>query len=290
MDTHDVMERRRKATAQRGGHWNGKPSTTDQTAAPDFGALIPVDTAERFPVPARKLHAALGPGREFNAWITGRIAKLDFQINRDFRKFSQSGEGPVPVQEYALTLDMAKHLCMLERTSAGHQVREYFIDCEKRLLAQPSNEAEAARIAALPKSALLMMAAQQAEEVERLQARNAALEPKAEALDVLSAGENSITLQKAGNELGLGRTTFINAMKARDILQANGQPYRRHLDAGRFEVKPTSIWRGDRQETYSQVFVTQKGKAWLANVLRDLLPAVHQASIPGVGGPPGMLN
>lgn len=35
--------------------------------------------------------------------------------------------------EYALSLDMAKELSMVERNEKGKRARQYFIDCEKRL-------------------------------------------------------------------------------------------------------------------------------------------------------------
>lgn len=38
--------------------------------------------------------------------------------------------------DYILTIDTAKHLCMLARTQKAHQIREYFIECEKQLTSQ----------------------------------------------------------------------------------------------------------------------------------------------------------
>jgi phage anti-repressor protein len=37
--------------------------------------------------------------------------------------------------EYALTLDMAKEISMIQRSDKGKQARQYFIACEKRLFA-----------------------------------------------------------------------------------------------------------------------------------------------------------
>jgi hypothetical protein len=53
----------------------------------------------------------------------------------------RSGENSrvgLPAIEYHLSLDMAEELSMVERTAKGKQARLYFIECEKRAVAQPA--------------------------------------------------------------------------------------------------------------------------------------------------------
>ncbi len=102
-------------------------------------------------VNARDLHAFLGVGKDFSNWIKGRIQQYGFVEGRDYGVFAQTGEnleGGRPAKEYALSLDMAKELSMVERTERGRQARQYFIACEKKLResTQPSRRAIAARI------------------------------------------------------------------------------------------------------------------------------------------------
>ncbi len=85
-------------------------------------------------VDARTLHKIIGVGRDFSNWIKGRIAEYGFVEKQDFEVFARSGEnsnGGRPSLDYALSLDMAKELAMLERTELGKQVRRYFIRCQK---------------------------------------------------------------------------------------------------------------------------------------------------------------
>lgn len=83
-------------------------------------------------VNARELHVFLGITSKFADWIKNRIKECKFRENIDFIGFSKNLEkGGRPSMEYYLTLDMAKHLSMIERNDKGHQAREYFIECEK---------------------------------------------------------------------------------------------------------------------------------------------------------------
>lgn len=74
--------------------------------------------------------------KDFSSWIKARIDKLELVESRDYGVFTQMGEnlsGGRPAKEYVVTIDIAKHLAMIEMTDKGRQVREYFIECEKQL-------------------------------------------------------------------------------------------------------------------------------------------------------------
>lgn len=100
-------------------------------------------------VDARHLHHALGVRRDFSTWIKARIAAYGFVRGTDYIPLPHFGEqcfqGVRDRIDYALTLDMAKELAMVERTEMGRQVRRYFIECERRLVAERVGEAAALR-------------------------------------------------------------------------------------------------------------------------------------------------
>lgn len=85
-------------------------------------------------VNARELHQKLGVGKDFSSWIKNRIEKYGFVKNQDYSSFTQIGErekGATVRKEYALSLDMAKELCMIENNEQGRLFRKYFIEVEK---------------------------------------------------------------------------------------------------------------------------------------------------------------
>lgn len=87
-------------------------------------------------VNARELHRFLGVGKDFSSWIKDRIIKYQFIENQDFEVFTDFGENPNggrPQIEYALSIDMAKELSMVENNERGRMARRYFIECEKKI-------------------------------------------------------------------------------------------------------------------------------------------------------------
>ena len=95
-------------------------------------------------VNARELHQKLGNKRKFADWIKQRIEQYGFVENQDFSSFHnivKREKGASTVVEYALSLDMAKELCMVENNDAGRRIRKYFIDMEseaRKLMLQQS--------------------------------------------------------------------------------------------------------------------------------------------------------
>lgn len=85
-------------------------------------------------VSARDLYKGLGIKRRFSAWWEQN--SNDFKENSDFQRVlistPRENRGSIELQDYALTIDMAKQLCILSRTSKGKEYREYLIEVEKK--------------------------------------------------------------------------------------------------------------------------------------------------------------
>lgn len=117
-------------------------------------------------VNARELHQKLGSKQQFANWIRNRIEKYGFVENQDFCSFNKvikRENGATTVTEYALSLDMAKELCMVENNEKGRMIRKYFIEVEKKARTQnpfaiPQTYSEA-----------LLLAANQAKQIEKQQ-------------------------------------------------------------------------------------------------------------------------
>lgn len=112
-------------------------------------------------VNARELHQKLGNKRQFANWIKQRIEQYGFVENQDYEVFNKfvknsndaenqdyevfkenlkNSSGGRSRKEYALSLDMAKELCMIENNEQGRLFRKYFIEVEKAARAKYEQE------------------------------------------------------------------------------------------------------------------------------------------------------
>lgn len=87
-------------------------------------------------VSARELHKGLGLKKKFSAWWEQN--SKDFEGGTDFVRKPESyltksgNHGSLRAyDDYLLTIDMAKELCMMSKTPKGKEVRKYFIKVEK---------------------------------------------------------------------------------------------------------------------------------------------------------------
>ena len=98
--------------------------------------LIKIETKENGQrlVSARELYNKLEVTERFANWFERYVTKYGFAENVDFtgcKVFNTLAKQEL--QDYALTLDVAKHVCMLQRSELGMKFRRYFIECEKKL-------------------------------------------------------------------------------------------------------------------------------------------------------------
>lgn len=221
-------------------------------------------------VNARDLHAFLGVGKVFAAWIGERIHQYGFEENRDFVVFSESGNNPLggrPAKEYAITIDMAKELAMVERNERGKRARQYFLECE-RIAKEKSDPLRMLNDPAAMRGLLLNYA----EKVITLEGRVAEMQPSVEALERIAVADGSLCITDAA------KTLQIRPKDLFQYLRSHGWIYRRpgtdtdiayqsKLVSGVLEHKTTTVYRSDGSEKVTtQVRVTPKGLTVLAKV------------------------
>lgn len=93
--------------------------------------LIPINyEGEQPTVSARDLHDGLEIKSKYADWFKN-ISAYGFNENVDYFTVSKNLENGGRTIEHIVSVDMAKQICMLQRSEKGRQYRQYFIDLEK---------------------------------------------------------------------------------------------------------------------------------------------------------------
>lgn len=219
-------------------------------------------------VSARQLHQTLEVKKRFSAWFEAN-SKL-FIENEDFTSV-QTGtvvnNGAIkPLQDYALTLDMAKQLAMMSRTIKGAEVRQYFIQVEKDFNSPEKIMARA-----------LLMADQK---VHKLEAQIEADRPKVLFADAVSASHTSILVGELAklisqNGYKIGANRLFSWMRENGyLIKRKGSdwnmPTQRSMDLKLFEIKETNVQHADGHISVNKTSkVTGKGQQYFINKFLD---------------------
>ena len=217
-------------------------------------------------VNARDLHGFLEVQKDFSDWIKVQIERARLVEHRDFEVFPFLGEksGGRPRTDYYLTLDAAKHIGMMSGTDKGFEIRDYFIECERRVQTLATKPANLSRLE------ILTMAIEAEKKVQELsctveaQAEDiAAMEPKAAFCDAVSRADDTHTVTEAAKILGTGQNRLFDWLKDQKYLYVCGNgymPFQDYLDNGLFRVTEQHYEdQHGRDRIYAKVLVTGKG-------------------------------
>lgn len=226
-------------------------------------------------VSARELHLFLESKQEFANWIKNRIDKYGFIENQDFEVFDnfiKNPNGGRPLIEYALTIDTAKEIAMVEGNEKGKMARQYFIECEKQLRAKEQAHQQ------IPQSfsEALRLAAEQAERIEAQQKQLQAQAPKVLFADAVSASKTSILIGELAkiikqNGVEMGQNRLFEWLRSNGYLITRqgtdyNMPTQKAMELGLFEIKETSITHSDGHITVNKTpKVTGKGQSYFIN-------------------------
>lgn len=236
-------------------------------------------------VNARDVHAFLGVNTRFNDWIANRISEFGFTVGLDFTEILVKQTGPGrPSTDYALTLSMAKELCMVERNEQGKKARQYFIECERRALA-PKPQTETLNLTHF--RALLETAERSQARVVELEAvvnkvtkEKKELEPKAETYDAALSTKGLLCVTDAGKQLGIAPRKFVQFLIDEGLCYRRKNEYGEPMHLVPYSNMVTEGFMTLRERKYGgrqkpQTYITFRGLCWLE---RKLKRAVRKAA------------
>lgn len=220
-------------------------------------------------VSARELHEHLKIGTKFTTWFE-RMKEYGFsEGNEFFPKMGETSEsGGRPQTDYEISVDMAKQICMIQRTPEGKAIRQYLIDLEKAWNTPEQVMARALKIAD--------------RQIEELKNSNLLLEQKIEAdkpktifADAVSASHTSILIGDLAklicqNGYQIGQKRLFQWMRDNGYLMKSGASYnmptQRYVEQGLFEIKESNVQNPDGSVRITRTTkITGKGQLYFVN-------------------------
>lgn len=222
---------------------------------------------ERFKVDGRALHFALQIRSQYRDWMR-RMCEYGFEENVDFiaiaqKKATAQGNESV-MKNQLLTIDMAKEICMIQRSEIGRRIRKYFIDCEKQLkesqvalIPNFGNPAEAARAWADQYEARL-----------KAESENKLLAPKANYTDNVLSSEGYMTATQIAKDYGKSAKWLNKLLHAEGIQYKSGNQwllYAKYADKG-YTVSGTCVVCDN---SYVSTYWTQEGRKFIYDLIKE---------------------
>lgn len=217
-------------------------------------------------VSARGLHEFLEVKGDFSTWRK-RMFDYGFEEEKDFTSILGKSTGGRPTIDYALTLDTAKEIAMLQRSDKGKQARQYFIECERALKEQKPTLTREQVIA----QALLLAQEVNAEKDEIIKK----LTPKAEFTDKVLTSKTCHTVTEIAKELNMSAQK-LNAELCKKGVQYKRRGhyvlYAKYQDKGYTQTETYPfVNSGGETQTKIQTVWTERGRAWIHFIFNEKL-------------------
>ena len=228
---------------------------------------INTDNSDRITVSARDLHKFLEVETDFPHWFQ-RMTEYGFAEGVDFNsvknvRVHQEGERMVSreVTDAQLTIEMAKEICMLQRTEKGKQARAYFIQLEKDWNTPEKVMARALNIAQ--------------REIASLGTQVEQMKPKALFADAVSTSQTSILIGDLakilkGNNINIGQNRLFQWLRDNGYIikcgSSKNMPTQKSMDMKLMEIKEGSYVNANGDNvTTKTTKITGTGQIYFVN-------------------------
>ncbi len=211
-------------------------------------------------VSGRDLHKFLEVKTAYKDWFP-RMVEYGFNEGEDFSSFLSESTGGRPSTDHHIKIDMAKELCMIQRTDKGKQARKFFIEVEKAYNSPEKIMARALRIAD--------------ETINNLTKKIELDKPKVLFAESVQASEQSILVGQLAklirqNGYEIGQNRLFAWLRDNGYLIKRGQNYnqptQKSMELGLMEVKERSIVNPDGSTRITMTTkITGKGQVYFVN-------------------------
>lgn len=247
--------------------------------------LIPINYSGEEPtVSARDLHVGLEIKSNFTTWFD-RMCEYGFtelDYKKCFPNLESGCNGGQNMIDYQISVDMAKQICMIQRSEKGRQYRQYFLDLEKAWNTPEQVFARALKMADQTIAKLKGSVETLTAEVSVKNQIIGELKPKADYYDEILKNPGLVTITQIAKDYGM------SGKKMNDILHDLGIQYKqsgqwllydKYSKNGYTHSETVDIVRSDgRRDVKMNTKWKQKGRIFLYNMLKEkgIVPMIEQ--------------
>lgn len=237
--------------------------------------------SERPTVSGRELHAALEIKTAYKDWFP-RMCDYGFEQDTDFCSFLSESTGGRPSTEHELTIEMAKEICMIQRSEIGRKFRQYFIKIEQ---SWNSPEAVMARALQLANNQLELMKQKNTALAGTVAVQNqqiTEMQPKASYYDVVLNYKDLITTTAIAKDYGKSAVWMNRYLHENGVQFKQGDIwilYQKYAEKGYTSTKTHSYADADGEmHTKVHTYWTQKGRLFIYELMKvdGVMPIIEQ--------------
>lgn len=219
-------------------------------------------------VSARDLHDGLEIKTAFKDWFP-RMCEYGFIEGKDFCSKLSESTGGRPSKEYDITVDMAKQICMIQRSEKGKMYRQYFLDLEKAWNTPEQIFARALKMADREIEKLKSQNTELVKDVDRMKPKEIFADAVATSHTSILVGELAKILRQNGVNVGQNRL-FSILREEGYLVKRKGTDYnmptQKSMDLGLFEIKEGSYTDANGCNKITKTTkVTGKGQQYFVN-------------------------
>lgn len=228
----------------------------------------------------RDLHQALEVKTAYKDWFP-RMCEYGFVEETDFSSFLSESNGGRPSINHQLTINMAKEICMIQRTPKGKECRQYFLEIERKW---NSPEAIMARGLQYASQQLAMVKYQNKllESAIAVQSQQITeMKPKASYYDVVLNCKDLISTSAIAKDYGKSAIWMNRYLNDKGIQFKQGNIwllYQKYAEKGYTSTKTHSyLGKNGEQHTRVHTYWTQKGRLFIYELMKadGILPQIE---------------
>lgn len=240
-------------------------------------------------VSARDLYDGLEITDRFSRWFE-RVIAYGFEAGKDFTSVKSStlvnNGAEREIQDYDVTVDMAKQICMIQRSEKGKQYREYFLELEKDWNSPEQIMARALKFAQNTMDNLKERCKFLGGQVVEQQKVIEELQPKASYYDMILQCKDLISVTTIAKDYGMSAKKFNAMLHDMGIQFKQGDiwvMYAKYQGQGYLKSKTHNYPDADGvQHSREHSYWTQKGRLFLYDFLKqkDIIPLIEREDNP----------